>query len=195
MPCSLAQAGLSSQTGPVRFSRRFGMPRSLDLNEHVWLCFEPQARETDVILNEHRLANFVGSGRFAVECTNILRERNQLDVVLQVRSDQDGLTGETCLEIRRSAYLQNARVRRLPDGRMAVIVELVGKWENELDLYLLAGRQTLAYHNIPVTGGQQTVEMISESPVAVEISDLRLELVQGGVVWYRLECAASLESQ
>jgi hypothetical protein len=195
MPCSLAQAGLSSQTGPVRFSRRFGMPGSLDRNEHVWLCFEPQARQTDVILNEQRLAELVGSGRFAVECTNVLRQRNQLDVLLQANSDQDGLTGETYLEIRRSAYLQNARVRRLPDGRMAITVELSGKSEHELDLYLLSGRQTLAYRKTSVAGGHQTAELISDSPVAVEASDLRLELVQGGVVWYQLECDASLESQ
>ncbi len=188
MPSSLAQAGIPHQAGPVRFSRRFGMPRSLDLDEHVWLCFHLQAKQTDVILNEHRLAEFVGSGRFAVECTNVLSDRNQLDVLVQAESDQDGLTGETWLEIRQAGYIQSAVMKQTPDGRITATIEVAGEWKRDLDLYLVADRKTLGYCQVSAADRHQTVELNSEEPVPGEVRTAALELVQGGVVWYRLEC-------
>ncbi|CAN5190564.1 hypothetical protein BH10PLA2_BH10PLA2_13750 [soil metagenome] len=189
LPCSLAQAGLTNNPQTVRFLRRFGLPRFLDASEHIWLIVQPQASQTEVILNEYGLAHFVGSGQFAVECTTHLLDRNLLEIVLQARDDQDGLTGETYLEIRQSAYLQNARAQRAANGHVQASVEIAGKAPANLDMYLLANRQSVAYARPSEQDGIQLITLESDGSISSEISTLSLELVYGGVVWYQLDCS------
>ncbi|HEV8058663.1 MAG TPA: hypothetical protein VGP68_02245 [Gemmataceae bacterium] len=188
MPCSLLDAGLASFTGSIRFKRRFGMPRSHDSQEHYWLLFDARAESMQVVLNDQPLADFAGSGTFSVEATAFLRERNQLDVTIHAASDQDGLTGETALEIRQAAFLQNAKVARRRDGRLEATVEIAGEPPAGLELYLLAERRTLAYWQAS-TATCQLVKLLSEEPVSPETTEARLELIRGGVVWYGIDCA------
>ncbi len=150
MPCTLLDAGLAGFAGDILFTRRFGMPRSHDAQEHYWLVFDIRAESMQVVLNDKPLADFTGSGTFAVEATEFLQERNLLHVTLHTSSDRHGLTGETALEIRRAAFLQNAKVERLSDARLEATVEIAGEPQIGLELYLLAERHTLAYRQAPV---------------------------------------------
>ncbi len=186
LPCTLSEAGLAGYSGPVRFTRRFGSPRTLDHLEHVWLVFHARAISTQIKLNDIKLAEFQGAGEFAVEATGLLGERNLLEVSLHAADDRDGLTGETWLEIRRAAYLRGATVKRLADSRIQAAFELAGKVEAGLELYLLASGRTLVYWRA-TEAVEQAVSLISEETVAAEIAEARLELVQGGVVWYGLD--------
>ena len=101
----------------------------------------------------------------------------------------DGLTGETALEIRRACYLHNAKIwRRRPDGRLrGRCPNLPVQPPEDIELYLLAERRTLAYLRLSA-GENQLVVLQSEEPVAPEATEARLELVQGGVVWFQLTC-------
>jgi hypothetical protein len=191
MPCSLAQAGLDDSPQMVRFLRRFGLPRLLDASEHIWLIVQPQAVHIDVMLNEHWLGQFGGPGPFAVECTTLLLERNLLEIILQARDDQDGLTGETYLEIRQGAYLQNPRAARLASGAVEVSVEVAGTAPENLDLYLMENHRTVGYSKPDEHEGTQVVTLKSDGGIAPESTNLRVELVHGGVVWYHLDCSVT----
>ena len=185
MPSTIADAGLPGFSGSVRFSRRFGMPRSHDADEHYWLVFDATADFIEVMLNKFPLGEFAGRGPFAVEVTGSLLEHNLLEVTVQTTRDRDGLTGETALEIRRASYLCDAQIGRRPDGRLEARAKLAGKAPEGIELYLLAERRTLAYLR-PGAGVDQLVRLQSEEPVAPETSEARLEIVQGGVVWYQI---------
>jgi hypothetical protein len=187
MPSTIADAGLPGFSGSIRFSRRFGMPRSHDAGEHYWLVFETTADFMEVTLNKRLLGEFARRGPFAVEVTGSLLDRNLLELTVQTMNDQDGLTGETALEIRRVCYLCDAKIWRRADGRIEASVEVAGKAPEGLELYLLAERRTLAYLRLDAAV-DQLVELQSEDPVSPETTEARLELVQGGVVWFQTSC-------
>jgi hypothetical protein len=188
MPSTIADAGLPGFSGSLRFSRRFGMPRSHDADEHYWLVFEATADFMEVMLNKRPLGEFARRGPFAVEVTGSLLERNLLEITVQTTKDQDGLTGETALEIRRASFLRDAKIGRRPDGRLEASVDVAGRAPEGIELYLLADRRMLAYRRLGA-GVDQLVLLQSEEPVAPETTEARLELVQGGVVWYQISCS------
>ena len=185
MPSAIADTGLPGFSGNIRFSRRFGMPRSRDSQEHYWLVFDARAESIDVKLNERPFGEFAGGGTFSVEVTGSLLERNLLEVTLHTTDDRDGLTGETALEIRRACYLRNAKIWRRADGRIEVSVEVAGDAPEGIELYLLADRRTLGYQRFGA-GENHLLELQSEEPIAPETREARLELIQGGVIWYQI---------
>src|ERR1700722_17883699 len=95
MPSDIASAGLPGFSGSLRFSRRFGMPRSRDSEEHYWLVFDAPADSLAVVLNERPLGKLAGSGKFSFEVTGSLLERNLIEVTVHATKDRDGLIGET----------------------------------------------------------------------------------------------------
>jgi hypothetical protein len=185
MPCQLGAAGLAGFKGSLRLIRRFGMPRTLDATEHVWLDCAGAGNTLQVELNEQALGDFAGG--FSVEVTRLLRERNELRICLQAESDQAGLFGETALEIRMPAFLRGCRVTRREDGRLIASVQLVSQAAETLELYLIVDRHTVAYRPLRAEEGTIEVEMASDDPVELgKDIEARVELVQGPLVWYTL---------
>jgi hypothetical protein len=172
----------------VHLSRKFGLPRLLDVDEHVWLRFRREGGARGVSLNSQRLSAADPAVDFAIDCTPLLRDRNQLDIELREAAGSSLPSGEAWLEIRKPAYLQNPRVRSRADGRFVASVEPAGCSAQPLDLYLLGPRRTLG--RLDLSPGVQSgrVELDCEAIAPADLPALRWELVQGGVVWYQVSC-------
>jgi hypothetical protein len=186
MPCSLADAGLTGFSGSILLSRHFGMPRSHSPQEHYWLVFEPRGASMEVALNGRLLQRFKGCAPCSVEVTGSLQERNLLELTLQARTDQDGLTGETALEIRCPAYLQNIRIERDSACRLRATVEIAGEVSEGLELYLVAERRTVAYQRVE-RAGPQTLQLESSEVIALATTQATLSLVHGAEVWFEMQ--------
>jgi hypothetical protein len=190
MPCHWGDAGLAGFTGRVRFLRRFGYPGRIDADERVWLTFAAIIGTAEVALNGQRLGILAGPGEFDV--TTLLRERNELTVEVEAVSDRGGLCGEVALEVRRTAFLKDVAAAWQEDGgvrRLLLRGQVAGTAERPLELYAILGRSTVAY--APVRAGQ-TFQIVSE-PVESggdQPPVLRVELVDGAVVWYGVEMNA-----
>jgi hypothetical protein len=97
VPTTLGESGWAGCRGHICLRRRFGKPTGLT-NERVWLVFTGIAGQAKVALNDKSLG-MVHSPLF-IEITALLRERNELDVVLDAKDDQCGIVGDVVLEIR-----------------------------------------------------------------------------------------------
>jgi hypothetical protein len=188
LPANLLDVGLAGFVGRIRFSRHFGMPRSQSPQEHHWLVFEPKGASMEVALNGRILQSFTTCAPCSLEVTRCLQERNLLEVTLQARTDQDGLTVETALEIRCPAYLQNIRIERYSAGRLRATVEVAGEVSEGLELYLVAERRTVAYQRIE-RAGPQTLALESSEVIALETTQATLSLVHGAEVWFEVQAS------
>jgi hypothetical protein len=201
MPCMWKDGGLKNFAGRVRFRRRFGLPLHIDSHERVWLTVDGLWDRADIWLNGLFLGNYEGPRdslwtRREFEVTALLRPRNELIVEVEGTADHGGLWGEVALEIRCTAFLRAITFSRISkEGhRLRVCGQAVGESERALDLYVLADNATVAYATIQPQKDGCPFELISDtldealfaesrqSPV-----DVRVELVNGGVVWYRIE--------
>lgn len=97
VPGTLRDGGWAGYAGPVSFYRRFGRPSNLGTTDRVRLAFERVTGSADVYLNGERLGRLDGSGAFDV--TDQLRERNELEVVVQATDDGCGIVGDVVVEI------------------------------------------------------------------------------------------------
>ena len=70
--------------------------------------------------------------------------------------------------------------------RLHVQGEAVGMCDRPLDLYALMGRFTIAYRPIQPTPAGQAFDLVYDGPV--ESSEIRIDLVNGAVVWYTVAC-------
>ena len=129
--------------GPVRYRRRFGLPRQIDPHERVWLIIQGLVSEASVSLNGHPLE----SGT-QFEVTSDLRERNELQVEIE-RDDQTAvLWDEIALEIRCTTFLRNVQISvRFEAGSpfLEATGVVVGDSREALELYLILDRSNVAY--------------------------------------------------
>ena len=79
--------------GRSRHARRFGRPRTVDSMETVWLVVESLPKGCEVFVNE---VPFVITDPFAVEITQLLNPRNEVEFLLPVGASM----GAVALEIR-----------------------------------------------------------------------------------------------
>jgi hypothetical protein len=98
VPGTLRDGGWTGFKGRVSFYRRFGRPSNLSAGETVWLVFENVVGSADVLLNDSLLGTLDGTGQLNV--TERLAERNVLEVILETRNENGGITGDVLLEIR-----------------------------------------------------------------------------------------------
>jgi hypothetical protein len=178
MPCRWDAAGR------VRFRRRFGYPGRIDAHERVWLTFAGVGGGAEVSLNGRPLGRRDGGGPFEFEVTPLLGPRNELVADVEATAG-GGLWGEVALEVRRTAYLRHVRAF-VEGGRLRVAGEVVGCSDRPLDLYLLLDGSTAAYVTVePHPDGRPFgigPEVAGASPRRV-----RVELIDGGSVWYAVE--------
>jgi hypothetical protein len=165
-------------TDRVRCVRRFGYPGRIDDNERVWIVFAHIGSTASVTLNGISLGVKQDAGSFAFEVTRLLTARNEL--VLEI--DTDSERGEAALEIRRTAFLRGVQVRR-DETVLHVSGEVVGSAERALDLYLLIDGATGGYATVEPTETGRFFEMTSDRTG----ESVRVELVDGGCVWYTVE--------
>jgi hypothetical protein len=172
-------APLADHTGPVRLSRRFGYPGRIDAGERVWLVLEGLAAPVTVVLNGAALGTASGDASFDV--TALLKPRNELVV------DWPGDAGpgmpwrEVCLEVRRTAYLRGLRIV-CAEGTVHASGVVVGESAAPLEVYVVADRTPVAYISLTRLEGEQPFEL--SGPVDAPVAEVRVELVQGAVVWY-----------
>jgi hypothetical protein len=178
IPAQFGECGLSG-CRRVRFRRRFGRPRQLDECERVWLVGEGLSGRADLQLNGMVIGQIEG-GAFAFPVVRPLDERNEL--IVNVTADGDGgLWGDVALEIRCPAYLDNVRIEPA-NGGWRVVGEVAGEAEAPLDVYVLTGGRTIGY--AACAGGR--FEIVTEE-IEMSPETMRVELVNGSVVWYVAE--------
>jgi hypothetical protein len=200
LPCRWGEAGLPDFAGRVRFRRRFGLPRRLDPEEHVWVTFAGADTCVDVWLNQQFLGQHTGAEAFEFEVTGLLHERNELVVEVEAPQGNGGLWGEVALEVRRSAYLRGLRLWASFSGEAAhlhISGEVVGNAERPLELYVILDRSTVAY--VTVEAGGRAFQVTSEALAAdrwkspgdgpAGCHTVRIELVDGASVWYTVDQA------
>jgi hypothetical protein len=186
LPCRWRDGGLAGFAGRVRFRRRFGYPGRIDDYERVWLTFAGIEGRAEVSLNGQALGVYEGTGEPPeFEVTRLLGARNELVIEVESASDAGGLWGEVALEVRRAAYLRAVRVAAGQGGELRVSGEVVGSAERPLDLYVLGDRATVAYATVIPAEQGQAFELTAKIPQTAPA--VRVELVDGGSVWYAVE--------
>lgn len=179
MPCRWRDAGLV-YSGPAKLVRSFGYPGRIDDIERVWLLAQHVAGAAEVLLNGQNLGTTC-DGPFAFDVTSLLSSRNRLEICIDSPDGSGGLPGEVALEIRRTAYLRNVRL----EGRK-LQGELVGQSERPLELYVLVGGKTMDYQTLEPTQEGRPFDVPFEA-FPDEGASIRVELIDGAVVWYRLD--------
>jgi hypothetical protein len=197
MPCHWRDSGLADFAGRVRYRRRFGYPGRIDDTERVWLTFVGASDAVDVTLNGVELGRVEQpSEPFEFAVTQLLRPRNELLVEVSGGAPTAGLWGEVALEIRRTAFLQRVSFEphfAAETVHLHVAGEVAGSADGLLELYLLLDRSTIAYKT--VTAGA-AFEIVSDAIPLVqwrahEAVPVKLDLVQGAIVWYSMEQAVT----
>ena len=196
LPCRWGEGGLGDFSGQVRFRRRFGMPRQLDSHELIWLTFAGADAIALVTLNGQFLGRHEQATEpFEFEVTDLLRERNELVVDVEAQSGDGGFWDEVALEVRARAFLRRIRAwSELGDGtvRLHFQGEAVGTCERPLELYVLLNGSTIAYRTIQPTPAGQAFGLVHEDRVAdlgqTGSREVRIELVNGAVIWYTVAC-------
>jgi hypothetical protein len=175
----LALPAATPLAGAVRFSRRFGYPGRIDGDERVWLVLDGLAGPATVALNGTELGSARGDAEFDV--TSRLQPRNEVAVTLSDLPAGGSPWQEVCLEVRRTAFLRDVRAW-IEEDTLHAAGRVVGHSQGPLDLYVVADRSSAAYTSLtPLEGGQAF--HLAGSPSG-PVSEVRVELVQGAVVWY-----------
>jgi hypothetical protein len=187
MPGRWRDGGLGDFAGRVRCRRRFGYPGRIDAWERVWLTCAGVEGVAEVTLNGRPLGRFAG-GPFEVDVTDLLGVRNELLLVVEAPAG-GGPWGEVALEVRRTAFLRSVRAwreRPAEAARLHVAGEVVGTADRPLELYILHGGANVAYTTVETTPAGQAFHV--EADGVGDASDVRVELIDGGVIWYAAEC-------
>lgn len=175
----------------LRLLRRFGYPGTIDPYENVWLTLENLQGTTTIKLNDKLLAgDFQGEkGEWLV--TQFLQPRNELRIDIACNDAHCGLGGEVALEVRRHAYLTDVKVK-LVDSIVAATGNIVGTNDRPMDLYLLLDNKTVCHETITTGSASDSVVPFRITSVGTEhdISHAKqavVEMIDGSVVWYRVE--------
>lgn len=195
LPGRWNEGGLDNFAGRVRFRRRFGYPGQIDSFERVWLTFAGVDGLAEVCLNDHFLGKRDGKdGPFEFDVTDLLQTRNVL--VVEVESSVNGgLWGEVALEVRCTAYLRAVQAW-LQSGRLHLTGEVVGTCERALDLYALLNGSTVIQSQQEADPAGQSFHLqsqeLSRDRLTESVSSIKVDLVNGAVVWYTLELPLQL---
>jgi hypothetical protein len=170
---------LTASEGPICFSRRFGYPGRIDADERVWLVVEELTAPATVMLNSAALGPALGTAEYDV--TSLLLPRNEVVIEMPVTAGPGLPWQEVCLEVRRTAYLRDVRVW-VEGGQVHTSGLVVGSAEALLEVYVVADRSVAAYTSIIALDSGQPFHL--SGSVSGPVAEVRVELVQGAVVWY-----------
>jgi hypothetical protein len=164
--------------GGVRRSRRFGYPGRIDADERVWLTFGGAGGRVAVSLNGRALGTHEGGTSFEHDVTGLLAARNE--VVMEVEGG--GAQGDVALEVRRTAFLRGVQATA-DGGRISVVGWVVGSAGRLLELYVLLDGRTVVYTLVAPSPEGHKFRVVVEGTG----QQVRVELVDGGSVWYAVE--------
>jgi hypothetical protein len=150
----------------------------------MWLIGEPVRGRGALQLNGHELGAVGGGEAFSFHVTVLMAERNELTIDLTAENGEDGLSGDIALEIRCAAYLTGLRAEA-GDGRLLVTGSVDGDWVGRLEIYILVDARTVGYQ---VCGAGESFELLTD-PLLGTPAEARVELVNGGVIWYAADVA------
>jgi hypothetical protein len=195
MPCRWKDSPLKGFAGTVLLTRHFGYPGRIDSFERVWLTFAGLTQSAEVALNETHLGKCDEKNMPSEwEVTSLLRPHNLLEIRLVADTDEGGLWGEVALEIRRTAFLRDVAARIQHEAgteSLSVTGTVVGSCDRPVELYALLDGTTVGYMTLPLTGTVNSFKMVIDEHALdyreitlTSMRDLRVELVDGGVVWY-----------
>src|SRR5262249_2999847 len=201
MPCRWGEGGLADFAGRVRFRRHFGYPGRLDATDRVWLTFAGVDGTALICLNGQFLGRHEsGAASFEFEVTALLQSRNELQVEVDAPSDRGGLCGEVAMEVRCTAFLRPVRVWAKVTGPIAdlhVAGEVVGTAERPLELYVLLDNATVIYTTLEADPAGRPFHLVADAlprerwqvpeTQGRQPHEIRIELVNGATVWYRIE--------
>lgn len=191
MPARLGDCSLRDVRGRVRFRRRFGYPGRIDVTERVWLTFAGIEGQATGELNGHGLGALTSGSE--CEVTGLLRNRNMLVVDIDCMAPSCGLWDEVALEVRATAYLHQVHFRQAGE-LLEATGQFVGTAPRPLDLYLLVDGHCQAYRSLPMSEHSFTLEASCPAGKEGSVLPLRVELVDGGTVWYVVEGTIKLQS-
>ncbi len=205
MPGRWTDQGLSGFAGRVRYRRRFGYPGQIDPHERVWLTIDAFEGDAEIRVNDVILARVTGGAPFESDISTLLRQRNELQIVLEGGVDA-GLWGEVALEVRCAAFLAKVSpyARRLGG---AIVVgasgELIGEADGLLELYLLVNGRTVIYLPIEASGPQKLFTLgsallpheIAEGLDFTKPVAMQVDLVKGATVWYTFHGKVTLQDE
>jgi hypothetical protein len=188
---------LRSFVGVVRCTRKFGFPGRIDPQERVWLTLSGLTGQTEVWFNGEKLGECGPTEMPAeFEITPRLQPRNELQLIFSAAADTHDLWEEVALEIRSTAFLRRVRAvqRGEPPEYLEVSGLVVGSSDRPLDLYVLVADRTRAQTSLAPTEQGQPFRLQVESEAWTGDREVRVELVDGGVVWYGVEVPVQGES-
>jgi hypothetical protein len=103
LPCRWRDGGWAGFAGRALHRRRFGKPTNVG-EQKMWLtCAGVEGSVAVRVNGESILDRTASGGPFAVEVTDRLRDRNELEIVVEADSDGGGVWGEVALEIHPTA--------------------------------------------------------------------------------------------
>jgi hypothetical protein len=186
LPYTPGDSDLAGLAGRVRFRRRFGYPGRIDDHERVWVILDTPVGPVRLEVNGTDLGTHAGAAE--VDVTQLLAERNELAVDVIDFAPERGLWGEVALEVRCSAYLRNVKVM-WAGGEVVATGEVVGTADGPLELYLVADRSPAGYAKADPAWSVQPFALRAPgiNGEGEPVGRVKIELVQGAVVWYTVE--------
>lgn len=175
-PRRMTMPALIATSEPATLVRSFGLPRTLDDFERVWLMAERVRGSSIWWLNGERLGECEG-GRWEAEVTGRLRARNELRVEFARPDGEVGFDGEIALVIRCAAYLTELSAQRRDDG-ISVSGRIAGEGVDTLELYALADDRPCGYGR-----GFPNDRFEFEAQPTAECKSLRIDLVKTSTIW------------
>lgn len=198
LTCSWEEAAVKAAHGELRLRRRFSWPARLDSHERLWLVFDQLPGLRVVSLNGEPLGPVISeAARFEFDVTGRIRPRDELEIQVMPLAGGGGAWGEVALEVRCSAHLRGVRVwlERAENGvRFHVAGQVVGTADGPLELYALLNGSSVIYATVSADPAGRAFALASETLTEgiQPFAGVRVELVNGGVVWYALEPALDL---
>ena len=180
LPATLAACGLGDARR-LRFRRRFGRPRRLDDFERLWLIGEGLGGRATLHVNGREVGG--AAGTFAFPVTDLIAERNELVIDLESDGPDEGLSGDVALEVRCAAYLSAVRATRANGGQLLVEGIVAGEEGGTLEVYVLADGRTIGYK---MCQAGRPFAIVTDQ-CASGSADVRVELVNGSVIWFVVE--------
>jgi hypothetical protein len=179
-------------TGPwiAKLIRRFGLPRTLDDYEQVWITCSSFSDASKWTLNDSIIGEWSipPANGIEMEVTSLLKTRNELVVNIQSSMANGGLWGEVALQIRGAYFLRDVCIQ---DETLTGSV--VGESKSPLELYVLRFGRTVRYDHVTAApDGRRFAfalpRMEFEPPVG-DFPSWRIELVEGANRWFTVDLA------
>jgi hypothetical protein len=190
LPAQIDDGPLAGLHGKVRFLRPFGAPSRLDDSERLWLTIHGLGLRADIGLNDSPLGTIEPTSEpVELEIGRILQPRNELAVDIDIRDCRTWPWQEIALEIRRSAFLRQIRVRQLDRAALAVSGVVIAESPVPLEIVVRDAKRSLAclpveFPEDPARHGRLAATWELECTWANRAGAVHVELRDASTLWY-----------